>query len=151
MLNVSMIADEDRFDENEQQRADCVLLIKLDGRGDDFLCGTFRGAINLASKTVKYHVGFLFNYGYFYRHASPICNDDPGQHSYLRSGVQLVRQDVEAARLRDDRRDMSWILLYGKKLTAIKNVTRQYIRDFTSYCHKHEPKTAAENRGGADV
>lgn len=123
---------------DERQAADCALLMKLDGRDDDSIHAVFQNAVNIVGKMFKYRVGFLSNFGYFYRHASPI-HDVPDN---IITFVQTYSSSAKMVRPRDCGLVAAYAICRDyyyrdRKLLAIRNATRQYVRDFTSYCRKY--------------
>lgn len=83
LLRRAVDVDHDEVDMIQIHRADTLrvseddaILIKLDGRKHDSLLAVFSGAINIYGKTDKYRAGFLADYGYFCRHASPTVRNN---------------------------------------------------------------------------
>lgn len=84
-----------------------VLLIKLDGREDDSLLGMFRNSINIIGRIDRYRTGFLSNYGYFRRHASPNINN------YTVTYVQAYSSGAKMARPSDSGYIESYVVCRG--------------------------------------
>lgn len=112
------------------------IVVKLSGRENDSLLSLFAGSINLGGKIERYRTGFLADYGYFARNASPPVDD------HVVTFAQAYSSAAKMARPVDSGFVAAYVISRGFRIADRQeerkgNETRQYVKDIVSYCYNY--------------
>lgn len=114
-----------------------AIVIKMTGRQDPrSLAALYRDAVNLSGKIDRYKTGFLADFDYFRRHASP------PMENHIVTYAQAYSSAAKMARPTDCGFVPTYVISRGyaigsRTMNNLAESTRQYILDLKSYCKKY--------------
>jgi len=112
------------------------IVVKLTGSEHDSLSSLFRDSVNLSGKIERYRTGFLHDYGYFARYASP------PYEGHVVTFVQAYSSSAKMVRFADIGLVAAYTVCRGfhtgdRLLDMRENETRQHVKDIESYCKSY--------------